>query len=252
MALSEILNVDLDVRPFFGSDACDEHDALLRQIKKFTESQARRYVGHGIIEATYTNEYQRRFGAGSWDSQAIVDVVGGKVYTGPAYNVPEGHVLQLDNGIVRSVTSVREDTSARFNSSGGFAAATELTEGTDFDIEMNNDDFSVSGRLIRRNRNWSSIPGTIRVTYVAGLSSAELSDKYLFVKLALLEDMREKFDYQLEKRASSGYAGPVRRESYSGDYSVEYATSTRSGSSPMSELSEHARGKLQSIRRMAL
>lgn len=254
MAVSDILNMETDVRPFFGNDACDEHDALLRKIRKFTESQARRFVGHGIIQATYTNEYHRRFGNGGLiEAETIIDVIDSNVYVGSYDSMLDGHVLQLDNCYVRSITSIYEDASARFASTGGFAAATLLTAGSDYDLEMFNGTFSPSGRVIRRNRNWNSTPGTIKVTYVAGLSAAELNDEYVFVKAALLEDMRCKFDYQVSRRTSSGYTGPIRKETYHGDYTVEYGFSPNASSSAvMTDLTSEAKQQLQSIRRMSL
>lgn len=252
MASTSILDWDLDIRPYFGVTACDENADLLKLAKNFAESYARKFVGHGIIQTTYTNEYQRRFQIGGDVHYEMVQMVGDTVYSGRETSSLDGHILQLDNGFVRSITDLREDANAYFGQgTSDFGASTALTEGTDFNLEMKDDNFSKTGRVIRINRDWSSKPGTVRITYSAGLTSSELSNEYLFVKAALLDDMEERYVGELKRRASRESSGPIKKEVYHGDYTVEYDVSG-SVKRLSSDLSQKTKQELQPIRRMSL
>lgn len=252
MALTAILDMATDVRPFFGNPGAAD-DALLQKLLKWTEAQARKFVGHGIIQATYTNEYQRKFDYSGCDSDTVSITSNGLIQVGGCISPAGGAVLQLDNGFVRSITEIREDYAARFAASGYFGSDTLLVDGTDYYLEMDNDNFSKSGRVIRYGRNWSPAAGTIRITYVAGLSAAELDDEYSFVKLALLDDLRSKFNAVASERISSGKGGPLKKETYYGDVSFEYETGSASRSSSLvRDLSDSTKSRLQPIRRMLL
>jgi hypothetical protein len=253
MALVEILSFEREVKPFFGisadTSANREAGEMLAMIQRWTENQARKFVGHVISQNTISNEYQRRDDISVYAPAEEVEVVGDTVYLTRDGGCNDGHVLQLDNGFVRSVTSLHEDPAALFGQGGSdFGAATELTAGTDFYIELDAAGISKSGRLIRNRGHWSSKPGTIRITYVAGLTATELNDEYSFVKLALLEDMQVKFNSMRSQRSAGG--GPVKKETYHGDYSVEYAVSSSSQS--LMSLSPGAQGKLHPIKRILL
>lgn len=253
MSLTAILNMDTDIVPFFGVGCCDNPDLarLLAMCQRWTEAQARKFVGHGIAQATYT-EYQRKNNIGYVPNTDEVNVIGDKVYLGHS-NSLMGEYLQLDNAYVRSITSIYEDLAAFFGQgSSDFAAGTLLTAGTDYYLELDKSGLSKSGRVLRVYRNWSSRPGTIKVTYVAGLTSAELDDEYSFVKEALLSDMLLKFQYiRSQQGASVTGAGPIKRESIGGgEYQVEYAVT--SGSTPTQQLSMPAQQMLSPIKRINL
>lgn len=254
MALTPILNMDTDIYPFFGMDCCDDPALarLLTMCQRFTESQARKYVAHGIAQATYT-EYQRKNDIGYIPTTDEINVIGDTVYLGRSY-ARFGEYLQLDNAFVRSVTSVYEDLAAFFGQgSSDFAAGTLLTAGTDYFMELDKSGMCRSGRLVRVYRHWSSRPGTIKITYVAGFTSAELDDEYSFVKEALLQDMMQKFQYVRSQQGTSVTgAGPIVQESIGGgEYVVKYADLSASRS-VISSLSPMAKAKLQPIVRINL
>lgn len=251
MALAPILDIENEVKPWFAVACCDADVRVLSMLRQFTESQARAFVGHCISQNTISNEYQRRedIGCGVERSADVVDIVGDVVYVGGGGISNDGHILQLDNGFVRSITEVREDPAARFGQGASdFAASTALTAGTNYFLELDRSGLSRSGRIHRVNGAWSSAPGTIRITYVAGLTKAELADEFAYVKQALLEDMQGKFMAMRSQRSAGG--GPVKKESYVGDYTVEY--DTMRSSAAMRDLSEGTKAKLQPIRRIAL
>lgn len=253
MALNDILSIEHEVKPYFGISADTpgnrEAEKTLEMIRRWTESQARKFVGHVIRQETISNEYQRRDDITVYAPGEEVEIVGDVVYVTRDGGCNDGHILQLDNGFVRSVSDLREDLAAVFGQGGSdFGSSTALTVGTDFYIELDAAGISKSGRLIRKLGNWSSRPGTIRITYVAGLTADELNDEYSFVKLALLEDMQVKFNSMLSQRSSGG--GPVKKEVYHGDYTIEYAVSSMSQS--LMSLSPGAQAKLQPIKRILL
>lgn len=248
MSFVPILDLHNDVKPFFQLACCDADESVMRFLRKTTESQARAFVGHCISQNTISNEYQRRDDIGWVDDVEFVNVQNGKAYIG-GYAANMGDVLQLDNGFVRSITDLREDYSAKFGTLGtDFPSDSALSSGDDFYLELDRSGLSKSGRVIRFGRAWSTLPGTVRITYVAGLTKAELDDEWAFVKLALLEEMQEKFNCLRSRRTSGG--GPVRKEIYAGDYTVEYDTQVASRS--VGDLSPETMKKLQPIRRINL
>lgn len=251
--LTEILSMEYDIEPFFGKGCCtDAADRLLLgKLRQWTESAARKYVGHVIAQETITAEYQRREDIGSYFSEPIgFEVSGDQVYASRGDGC-YGEYLQLDNGFLRTSTTpvVYEDPTANFGTGGSdFASGTQLTYGTDFYPELDASGISKSGRLIRNSGSWSSKPGTIRITYVSGLTAAELADEYSFVKLALLQDMQVKFQTIKSQQTAGG--GPLKREIYHGDYTAEFAV--MSGSTALHILTPAAMQMLQPIRRIAL
>lgn len=252
MPLVPILSMSADIKPFFALACCEADERMLRLLRTWTESAARNYVGHCISQNTITSEYQRREQVGPvyGGEPEFRDIVGDTVYMG--FDAPSngGDILQLDNGFVRSISDLREDSAARFGTGASdFAAATALTEGTGFAPEYDKAGLSKSGRIHRINGCWPSSPGTVRITYVAGLTVAELSDEYAFVKQALLEDMQTRFNCMRSQRSAGG--GPIKKETYVGDYSVEYDTRAAAAGGT-GQLTESARQKLHSIRRLPL
>jgi hypothetical protein len=247
MALANIVTTN-DIDIFFGI-CCEDNSRdtqLLMWLREKTEMQARRYCRHGITRETYTDEYHRRENIGGGDFSDVLDVQGDDVFLRDN-PTPDGEILQLDNGYVTSITSLYEDRSARFGQGGSdFAAATQLTEGTHFVPEYENT-FCKSGRIIRVNRNWSPRPGTIKVTYVAGFTAAQLNDEYGFVKDAILSEMQLKFSRVKQQRSGGG--GPLKKVTYHSDVSYEYAVSA--GGSALS-LSSATKSELSTIRRLAL
>jgi len=230
MALADIVDKQKDLEPYFGID-CKSNSTearLLWNIQRYVENAARKFVRHGISQNTYT-EFYRGFDIGDNSSYGpssnSFDLIGNSVYTvGP--HQTKGEYLQLNNGFVRSVASVYEDFDARYGQGADdFAAASLLTAGTDYYLELDSAGMSKSGRLIRTNRAWSTRPGTIKVTYTAGLAPSELADEYSFVIPALLKDISEKYN-NARSQLNSAF-GPVKKEKYVGDYEVEYAVSEK-------------------------
>lgn len=226
--MTDILDKDADLSPYFGIDCNDNSDGevmLLWNVQKYVESMAKKHVRHGIIQQTHT-EFQRRYDISRQDiTPSNFEVSNGSVYSSWE-DSSYGEYLQLNNGFVRSITNLWEDSNADFGQqSGDFGNSTLLTLGTDYHLELDETGMSRSGRVIRNSRSWSSKPGTIKITYVAGFTAAELNDEYAFVKMALLEEIKMRFNIARAQR--SGAYGPVKKETYFGDYQAEYAVDTK-------------------------
>lgn len=250
MPLAAILDLTDDVEPVFGISCCDNSNAsrLLQLVAKWTESQARRWVGHGISQNTYTDEYHRRERLEAVDAFGDYEVIGDKVYM-TSESPADGHILKLDNAYVRSVTDVRVDPAGNFGTtSGSFGSSTALVSGTDYALELDAAGLCKSGHLLRLDAAWPNRPGSIKVTYVAGFSAAELNGDYSFVKEALLLEMRCKFNTLWSQQGATASAGVKKKETYHGDYSVEYMVESASAG----ELSEATKHALLSIRGLSL
>lgn len=217
--LPAILDFESDVMEYLGISSSNR--SLAEFYHRTTEAAVRRFVGHGISQNTYTSEYHRRNLTGSSGSGEYVQIDSDAVQvSGGCSGSNDGNILQLDNGYVRSVTEIREDANGHFGQASGFGASTVLTQGTDYNIELDSTGLSKSGRIIRRNRDWCNVPGSIKVTYVAGFTSAELDDEYSFVKMAILHDIQDAFEANLSRR---GESGAIKKKVYFGDVSTEYA-----------------------------
>lgn len=250
MVLAAILDPQKDIEPYFGIRADDDPSEyrLVLLLAQWIEAAARRFVRHGISQDTYT-EYHRRRDIGYVDrSGGHYELVGTKVYNS-INKSREGHILQLNNGFVRSVASVYEDFSAESGQGAtDFGASTLLTAGTEYKIEWQEEDLSKSGRLIRIQRAWSTKPGTIKVTYTAGLSQSELSDQYSFIKMALMDELKNRYNSARSQRQS--FYGPVKKEVWHGDKTVEYAVDTKTMA--RTGLSLETMSALQPIKAMIL
>lgn len=249
MPLAAILDPTDDVEVFFGISCCDDTSAsrLLQLVTRWTESQARKWVGHGISQNTYTAEYHRRDRLDSFDSIENLEVIGDSVYL-DSHSPADGHILKLDNAFVRSITEVRMDPAGNFGfTSGSFGSSTVLVEGTDYFLELDSTGLSKSGRLIRNNAAWPNRPGSVKVTYVAGFSAAELNADYSFVKEALLLEMRSKFNAMWSQQGTAAASGVKKKETYVGDYSVEYVVDSASSTSALLDATKHALGPIKSV-----
>jgi hypothetical protein len=111
----------------------------------------------GVWEATETEAYLRRLSSEATDE------------------------LQLKHIPLRSSTAIRiyVDHDGRFGTkSGAFAASSEKTEGTDFWPQydgVDSDGYKIcNDGIVRSIGSWPTEPGSIKVVYTAGYSSAEL------------------------------------------------------------------------------
>ena len=141
-----------------------------------------------------------------------------------------GNIIQLDQIFVRSITEVREDFDGYFGiESGDFPSSTALTEGTDFymrvEESLGGTNLNKTGHLIRRSGNWPSRAGTVKATYKAGFTAAELDSDYSDIKLTIIEEVALRFKKSKTMQGTEAGFGPLRSFSIGGEVSVAFDTS---------------------------
>jgi hypothetical protein len=240
MAQPEIVSRGEIVACLGLGDSLSEADAgLLELLKGMVENEARRYCGHDITQpaAPYVHflpEVQR---TAPQDALLAMDPGGlqGASHSG------QMEVLQLPRILVRTAgLEVREDPDAAAGQAGGdFGDDTLLTPGSDYYLDVDQAGLSRSGHLIRIAGPWPSRPRTVRVTYVAGLTAGELDNEYSDIKLAIIEEVAQRFRLAKSRQGSDGGGtGAVQSESIGGEYSVTYDTRVLGQGSLSSEIRE--------------
>lgn len=103
--------------------------------------------------------------------------------------------LQLPAMYVKTITSINEDQNALAGyGSADFSATTLLTAGEDYFLEKDQGSaYSMSGGVMRVGRNWSSIPGTIKVVFVSGFSESELAGSQNAIRLATIKECADAY-----------------------------------------------------------
>jgi hypothetical protein len=168
-------------------------------------------AGIGIWEVNNTSAYERRL------SQAVTDE------------------LQIKNLPIRSITDLRVDYDGRFGKRvGSFSDGTIWVEGTDFWAQWDHQDsdgnpICMDG-IIRAEGRWPDIPGSVKVTYVAGYSQEELHGQdsvinaYPIVDAVIDESVRRVHKAYSRMKKRAGFVGPLASEGM-GDYNYSRDTS---------------------------
>lgn len=200
----------------------EEERGLLEMIHRQTEYMVRKFCNHGITQATYT-EYYPTDDLSPTTRRTLMEYRSGRVFTIPDVGEPPRSIF-LNNIFVSSITSVYEDFAAYADQGpSDFPASSELTAGTDFYLVLDKSGLSRSGELRRIGTTWSTRPGTIKVTYVAGLTAAQLDDDYLDLKLAVLQEIAQQFKIA-RSRAGTGTdgVGVIQSKKVAGIISTQY------------------------------
>jgi hypothetical protein len=160
-----------DVFAYLGKTPTDAERSLMDLLRPMAEDLVRDYVGYTITSGTYTHFLPESNG----DTGEIehLDVVNDRVV---AEWSQETDRLILPERPLRTITSIYADAAATFGQgSGDFGAGTLLTAGSDYAIEYTTSGVSWSGIIRKIAGSWPSRAGTVKVTYTAGLSAAELA-----------------------------------------------------------------------------
>jgi hypothetical protein len=224
-----------------GSSATDAQKGRILFIKRGVERLVRNYFGNNILSATYTHFLPK----------------GNGFSTNNNMRCSHTSMLALPNYPITSITNLYEDTYAYFGSAANsFSSNTELTDGTDFYQELESSAWNRWGRLYRIGSYWPAVPGSIKVTYVAGWTRAQLkgevtdqdkdaSDLHQAICQAIAENWNES---QSLSGKGGANLGPVKSERFV-DWSVEYDTEHTSFNV---RLSEDARSKMKPYKRPAI
>ncbi len=142
-----------------------------------------------------------------------------------------GAVLCMRHIPIRSITSLFIDYDGRAGTrSGAFGASTEKTEGDEFwpnydGVDSSGNSFCSDG-IIRNQGSWPTVPGSVKVIYVAGYTQEEFHgqdpniDASPILETVISEAVRRmKRFFGWKKQTAAGHvAGPITSESL-GDYS---------------------------------
>lgn len=104
-----------------------------------------------------------------------------RVFTaGPSYQGPFRHGrLQLSQMYVKTISNIYEDEGANGGeATGAFGTDTLLEQGVEYflDVDEGSDSISWAGGVMRVDREWSSVPRSIKVEYTAGFGNTEYGD----------------------------------------------------------------------------
>jgi len=157
------------------TDIADADRAALGVIHPMVEQNVKNYVGYSVEQATYTHYLPREDSRHSVESSYPVDIENSRVVFSSGDSAKEDSYLFVPELPLRSITSLYLDTGANYGQgSGDFTASTELTAGTDFYIPSTESGICKSGKIVYAAGSWPRKAGTVKVTYVAGYTEAEL------------------------------------------------------------------------------
>jgi hypothetical protein len=130
-------------------------------------------------------------------------------------------IIALKQTPVRSITEVREDPTGYFGQvSGGFGNNTVLVGGSDYFLKMDEDGISWSGQLVRRAFWFPMTIGSVKVTYVAGFTDAELASRFNCFAEAVC--IAAQYRYLQMKGVSLGQFPDIAAEGLGGGASATY------------------------------
>jgi hypothetical protein len=156
------------------------HNAVEREVKKV--------IGYNPEQATYTEFYPERTINSTRDDDGgfgLWDVVGNRA-TRLERGGFERTEFILKNLPVRSVTSIYENLNAWTTgvANGDFPSNT-LLAASQYYLDQSEAGISRTGKLVRSYGIWTSAPRTVKVTYVAGWTAAEMIVQMPEVQLAI-------------------------------------------------------------------
>ena len=203
---------------------------LIETIQPMAESVLCSYLGYRVEQATYTH-YVPAGDDISTDDINGLDVVHNRV----VFDVDgAANRLYLPQRPIRSISSLYEDSASEGGQGSGDFSGTALTAGTDYYIDYTASGVGWSGCLVRIAGTWPARRRTVKVTYVAGFTAAELlagellgPDESTSIRLlqyaAVLTVAAAYGEAKRHQPGVTGAIGPIQSERLA-DYSVTYAT----------------------------
>lgn len=214
----------------------DAQLAMVARMQGPVEAAIKKYLHIDIEQATYTEFLPRQNNNAPIYPGGIggYDVIGNKAFP---WSYSSSDRLQLKQSPVRSVLSVYEDPTAYGGQAdGSFPESSLLLPGKDYYLDIDDSGFSTSGQLIRIGV-WSGMPRSIKVTYVAGYTPAELAGdpaqpvNASHFRQAVLEEFADRYANALARWKQIGSEGRVMTGETLGDYQAQFAATpnTRPG-----------------------
>ncbi len=211
-----------------SSTVTDEERAIVNASITRAEGAVKRYLKYDPVQRTRTEFYPQadrnllgRFQVWEVDSNQAV-----------LRHLSEAATdqLQVQHIPIRSITTLSIDFDGRSGAkSGSFPAETDKVEGTDFwpnyDGQDSSDEKICRDGIVRSIGAWPTSPGTVKIIYVAGYTSAELHGQDSIVDAspimdAVLEESvrRAKKAFVTKKKTSVGFLAGVVTSEKLGDY----------------------------------
>lgn len=151
---------------------------FLDLIQPWVEQACYLVIGYPVEQATFTEFLPASSGERpplEFGIDVGWDRIGGVVMPRSRMD-PSSGVLQLTRLPVRSVTSVYENLGAWTTGvTDGYWPTASLLPATGYRLDMSEPGLSRNGRLIRTVGSWLTTPRCVKVTYVAGYASGEIS-----------------------------------------------------------------------------
>ncbi len=229
MAATTIIDVDNELVPLLGT-SCKKTDVpKLRILAPMIEGLVQQYLGFKVAKQTHVEYHPTNLAVRTRDDNLVdgFEIVGGKVAPRGTRSDRVQNVIALANVPVRSVTDIRENSSAWDSGSNtpSFPDNTIIQDGIAYRVDWKDNDpvlgvVSRTGLIFRRAGAWAWTPRSVRVTYVAGYTSDELDQCAPQIKLAVVEGVA----HRLRELAlmSGGNSGIVTAEAIDG-WSTTYA-----------------------------
>lgn len=215
--------------------ATDEERALVSDAVVRAKGAVRRFLRYNPESSTHTEYYPQgemnvAGGAGVWevsDTQAYFRELAGAAT----------QQLQLRNLPVRGITSLWVDYDGRSGArSGSFGDESLKTSGTDYWANWDKVDSLgnkiCSDGIVRSEGAWPNSPGSVKVTYTAGYTSAELYGQDTVIDASGIGETivqeavrRARRALVLKKHSRAGHLPGVVTSESLGDYSYSIDTS---------------------------
>jgi len=168
---------DAEARDFLGIDS---DDAILPYIRRPIEKAVKAFLRWNPERHTVTKYYPKGQVGGEYSNWPGENVAGGEE-TWPKrgsgiVNTVGGlsTVLQLDDKfVIPSGLTVYETAGAYMGQVS--SSWTLLTLGTHYWLDLDDANFCETGHLVRLNASWPKQPGSVKVTYSAGFTAAQLA-----------------------------------------------------------------------------
>lgn len=197
-----------------GSTLTDSEMGMLNAVKRWAEREVRSYIGCNITQASYTHFLPKADAYGQLSR-----------YT-------PSTVLRLPEWPLRSISSLKEDVNGYFGQgSSAFPSTSALSSGTDYYINRDISGFNMFAHVVRRAGAWSTVPGSIRVNYVAGWTADELNGNVSDldtdasdITMATLYAVAYRYNTILSMQPTQGAgggSGPIIRERID-DYEAQF------------------------------
>jgi hypothetical protein len=167
-----------EIRVVLGlEDTITDHErSVLVLAAKSIDAAIIARLGYDPVQRSRTEYYPRYLrhgsGGGFWDVNVAHTHAVHIERNGP-------QTIQLKHLPIRKITSVRVDSNGYFGKgASAFPASTAWTEGEDFFAEYEQGNYAPSG-IVQARGAWTVTPGSIKITYLAGYSEAELAGEAL-------------------------------------------------------------------------